>query len=200
MYIILINGHVGCLKTTLSYLLASSLGIAHISTSIMGPFVSDKNNPDFIPLRNSRYERLKMITDKYLSLGISVVLDGNFPFKKLRQEIYSIGRKYNVIDIISIKCTCDDISKLEQRFKYRRNNLNTPDSNANTIDAYWGSVKDYESIVEDKYKKRSISRINFESGQLVLEIENSNDVMAIKVHEAIKKLIHLNKFEKPYFE
>lgn len=199
MYIILINGYVGCLKTTLSYLLASSIGFAHVSTSVFGSFTSDKSDPNFTPLRNARYEKLMVITEKYLELNISVVLDGNFPNKNLRKQIYKLGEKYNVMDIISIRCICSDVNKLEERFKYRRENVFTPDSNANTIETYLGSVDDYENITDDKYRNHNISRILFDSGCFKVEIQNANDDMTNKVYNIIHKLSKSNMFKRPLF-
>jgi len=130
---------------------------------------------------------------------ISVILNGNFPFKSLKNDIYVVGTKYDITDIISIKCTCSDIHKLEERFKYRRYNINTPDSKANTIEAYRGSVEDYEDIDDDKYNDHRLSHIWFDSGNFTVELLNANDQMTNKVFNILKTLMKSDIIKRPFF-
>lgn len=199
MYIVLLNGHAGCLKTTLSYLIASNIGLAHISTSVMGDFKSNRNDPNFMILREIRYKKALDVLKLYLKLDISVVLDGNYPFKKLRQRVYDLGVQYNVDDIISITCICTEPKIIQNRFNFRLINSTVPDSKANLLTAYYGSVEEYETIENDNYKNEKVSMMIFDSGKFSIKMIHSNSEMSIKIFNFINHLIEKKLLTKPFF-
>lgn len=199
MNIIILNGHVGCLKTSLSYFLAANLKLGHVSTSNLGYFTSDINDPNFMQYRESRYNKLYMITEEYLKNDVSVVLDGNFPYNKQRSNIFKLAEKYEADNIISIKCFSSDKSVIEKRFDFRRKNILAPDSEANSIDAYLNSISEYEEFNNDFINNEKLSRLEFDSGIFSVNVINSVGTYTNKVLEIVRVLIKQKFLEKPFF-
>jgi len=199
MNIILVNGHVGCLKTTLSYFLAANLKLGLVSTSNLGYFTSDKNDPNFMKFRESRYDKLYLITEEYLKNNVSVVLDGNFPYNKLRSKIFRLAEKYKAKNIISIKCISNNKSIVKRRLAFRKKNNLAPDSDANSIDAYLNSVSKYEEFSNDLINNKKLSRIEFDSGKFSAKMISSGSAYANEVLKIVEALIKQKFLEKPFF-
>jgi thymidylate kinase/predicted kinase len=200
MYILLMNGYVASLKTTLSYLLAPTLQLGHITTSVMGDFTSNRADQDFFQLRDLRYTKSARIAEAYLNENVSVLLDGNYPLKRWRQQIYQLAHQYGVSDVISITCTCSRPDLIEQRLDYRRKTSGVPDATANAMDAFWGSIRDFEPIESDNLPDGTLpSLIEFDSGTFEVKGRRIISEQAKNVVELIQHLIDEGRLSEPLF-
>lgn len=201
MYIILLNGYVGCLKTTLSYLIAPALGLANVSTSVLGPFSSDREDPRFLALRDNRYRIASEVAAEYLRNGISVVLDGTYSLRRWRKEIYSLASKHGVEDVVAIKCTCSNLEMLGNRFCYRQQVTRAPDAQANQMKAYDESLVEFEPIDEDRLPNNGkISLIDFDSGTFSVTVRRACSDKVEKVTAVIESIIDGGLLSKPLFD
>ncbi len=200
MYIVMLNGHVACLKTTLSYLLAPVLKLGHISTSVLGEFVSRSDDKNLLKLRDQRYSKAAKITETYLREKQSIILDGNYTFRYWREEIYNLAVACGVSDVISVTCMSSRPEVVEERLAYRQRVPEAPDALANSMDAYWGSIKDFQPVDEDRLPNGShISRIQFDSGIFEVSILESNSQHAQEVAGTIQQLISNGRLAQPLF-
>lgn len=200
MNVVMINGHVACLKTTLGYLLAPMLQLGHVTTSVLGDFVSDEAAPAFDALREARYRAATAITRQFLLEGVPVILDGTFSRRAWRDAIYSLADQFGVEDVVSITCACSDSTIIEQRLAYRRLASDTPDAASNHWGAYEGSIKNFESIEADRRPAGcKISRLFFDSASLTLRREVILTQYAESVAVAVERLIASGKLSRPQF-
>jgi hypothetical protein len=200
MRIVLINGHVACLKTTLGYLLAPMLSLGHVTNSVLGAFVSDATAPTFQELREARYRTATAITRLYLNEGVSVVLDGTFARRAWREAIYQLADEFGVEDLVAITCVCSDPALIEQRFAYRRLASDSPDAAANHWGAYLGSIGAFEPIEGDTLPRGCcISRLTFDSGSFALRRDAILTPYAEAVALTIERLIASGRLSRPQF-
>lgn len=198
-YIILLNGHAGCLKTTLAYHLAANFSFALVTNSTLGGFVVDASSPEFMKMRLKRYEKAFVLVEHYLNNNVSVVVDGNYPSNSLRERIYNLAEKYNYDDVISVTCICSEKKALNERFKFRTDNPFAPDSHANSINSHFGSEKEFEDLAFDIFKEKNISQIVFDSCKFEAKIANSNSYFVQILYEFVNKIIQNNSLTKPFF-
>ena len=149
LFVVMLNGHAGCLKTTLSYLLATALEAGHVSTSLFGPIVPDRASEQFSALRDKRYSLALATATAYLQKGTSIVVDGTFALRRWRESLYRVGQQYGAEELVAVNCGCSDVKVLEERFRYRASNLNVPDATADSMNAYLGSVAEFEELEND---------------------------------------------------
>lgn len=117
-----------------------------VATYGMGTF--DPSSPERLAQdREVRYRRLLEIADAYLCRGLSLWLDGNFPKRAWRAEVFDLARRYRVSEVAVVRCHCSDPARLEERFASRRADRDQPDAEANDISAYHGSVAQFESLL-----------------------------------------------------
>jgi len=200
MNLVLINGHVACLKTTLGYLLAPILQLGHVTTSVLGEFVSDATAPNFNALREARYRTTTAITREFLREGVSVILDGTFSRRAWREAIYHLADQFGVEDVVAITCVCSNPAIVQQRLAYRRIALDAPDAAANHWSAYAGSVKDFEPIGIDRLPGgRRISRLVFDSASFDLRREVIMTPFAETVAVAMERLMASGRLSRPLF-
>jgi thymidylate kinase/predicted kinase len=163
-FVVMLNGHAGCLKTTLSYLLAPGLNAGHVSTSLFGPIVPDRASKVFLALRDKRYSLAMTAAAAYLRSGTSVVIDGTFALRRWRERLYQIAEQHGAQELIAITCGCSDIKRLEERFRHRADNADVPDAAAHSIDAYRGSVAEFEALDADDIPRGvRLSILSFDS-------------------------------------
>jgi thymidylate kinase/predicted kinase len=200
MRIVLINGHVACLKTTLAYLLAPMLELGLVTTSVLGEFIADANAPTFHTLQDARYQMATVITRQFLHHGVSVILDGTFSRRLWRDEIYKLADEYNVEHVVAVTCVCSDPALINQRLAHRRVAKNSPDSAANHWDAYLGSVHRFETIEEDRLPSgHLISRLTFDSALMAITRDKSETPYAEEVARIIERLVASGRLSRPQF-
>ena len=200
MYVVMLNGHAGCLKTTLSYLLAPTLQLGHISTSVLGPFVPQREAPRFLELRDQRYQIAAQIAEAYLKRGVSIVLDGNYSLRRWRRKIYEMAHTYGASDVIAVTCTCSRSEVLQERFAYRQRVRGVPDATANSMDAYWGSVEEFEPIGDDRMPDgRRPSHLEFDSGVFGVTVRECNSQDAEDVAAVLRYLVSSGRLAEPLF-
>jgi len=92
------------------------------------------------------YDELLHRVEKLLEKGRSVILDGTFYRRKLREKIYSIAMKTGV-PVYLVECRCPEWA-VEERLKRRKR---TPDeaSNVDRMDVYRKVKKVYENPILD---------------------------------------------------
>lgn len=196
----MLSGYIACLKTTLSYLIAPAFGLAHISTSVLGPFKPLRKAPDFFLLRDRRYEIAEKIAVTYLKNNVSIVLDGTYALRRWRNNIYKLGYKYGTEDVIAIKCICSNRDALKKRLAYRQKYIGVPDAQANTINAFEQSKEEFESISNDKLPDgKNISLIKFDSGTFKVEIKESNSKYANNIAGEIKNFMKHGRLNESIF-
>lgn len=201
-YVVLINGHVACLKTTLAYLLGPRLNIGLVTTSALGSFVADADSPDFMKLREARYETACQLVNQYLRSETSVVVEGTFARREWRRMIYDAARQHGQRDIIAITCVASDPSTVEKRLMHRRLNRDVPDAAASSMDAYWGSVAAFEPIERDESAPIvQLSQYELDTSTFRLrEIRTAADaVVSTRVIEATQRLIDSGRLGHPLF-
>lgn len=111
----------------------------------MGPF--DPSSPERLAMdRDLRYQKAVDVAAVYLRHGLSVWVDGNFPTATRRSSILDLARASVVHDVVLLQCICSDVSLLEARFARRRDDPALPDSAANSLTAYYGSVGHFEAV------------------------------------------------------
>lgn len=200
MSIVLLNGHVACLKTTLGYLLAPILNLGHVTNSVLGDFVSDASAPTFQTLREARYRTATTITRQYLHEGVSVLLDGTYARRAWREAIYRLADEFGVAEVIAITCVCSQPHLIHQRLAYRRLSTETPDAAANQWGVYLGSVSAFEPIEDDATPSgRRISRLTFDSGTFTLRRNAVLTPYAEAVALAVERLIDSGRLGRPHF-
>lgn len=198
-FVLMLNGYAGCLKTTLSYLLAPYLRAAHVSTSLLGPIVSDRDDPDFLRLRETRYERAFQLVGSYLNAGSSVVVDGTFALKRWREQLYSTAAEEGADEILALKCVCGDTGKLENRFEFRKKWRQAPDAVADSMNAYFGSVEEFEPL-RGEYVPEDLrfSRIIFDSCEHTVQVLEGGRT-AGRVVGLLKRFRRQGRLDEPLF-
>lgn len=200
MNIVLLNGYVVCLKTTLGYLLAPVLNIGHVTNSVLGEFVSDASAPVFQLMREARYQTSTAITRQYLHEGVSVLLDGTYARRAWRKAIYQLADEFGVTEVIAITCVCSQPHLIHQRLAYRQLSPETPDAAANHWSAYLGSVRAFESIEDDVTPNgRRVSRLTFDSGTFTLRRNAILTPYAETVALAVERIIDSGRLRHPHF-
>ena len=195
----MLNGYAACLKTTLSYLLATALEVGHVSTSLFGPIVADRASGDFLSLREQRYTSANAATAAYLTRGTSVVVDGTFALRRWRESFYQTAREFGVQEVVAVTCICSDIRLLEERFRHRANNVDVPDAAAHSFSAYAGSMKEFEPLDHDEIPQEiRLSRLLFDSCSGTVQILKSGE-KAIVVAELINIFIRRGMLAQPLF-
>ena len=96
--------------------------------------------------REIRYRHLFDLAEAYLSRGLSLWVDGNFPRQTWRSGILDAARRHGVSEVAAIQCFCSIPALLEARFRSRREDPDQPDASADDISAYHGSVSQFEPL------------------------------------------------------
>lgn len=200
MHIVLLNGHVACLKTTLSYLLAPVLSLAHVSTSVCGSFSSDPNEADFVSRRHARYRVVQQAVAAYARNGVSVIVDGTFARREWRRMIYDEAIRGNADDVVLVTCVSSDPSAVRTRFAHRSSNPSVPDAEADLMDAYWGSVNAFEPTDDDVIRDgRRPSRVIFDSASYTVRVLDDHAGYGAIVARAIETLVRTGALKTPLF-
>ncbi|MBX7052619.1 MAG: hypothetical protein K1X54_11335 [Flavobacteriales bacterium] len=189
MIVVMITGHVGCLKTSLSYLLAANFNLGHVSTSNFGKIDILGDEVEMQSQRSHRYMKAFSLCDMYLSMGTSIVVEATFDQSHYRQSIYDLAESHDVEDVICIFSFASDSKVVLDRLNWRKKFKNTPDSFSNSISNYTNSAATFHSISNDHFSKRPISRIDFDSGIIVSKVMNGK----IELVQEISDFINMNE-------
>lgn len=121
-----------------------------LATYGLGSF--DPSSPEKLAQdREARYRRLFSLVEAYLSLGLSIWVEANFPLRTWRSEILDLARRHAVSEVTSIQCFCSLPELLEERFRNRRRDPFQPDAQADDISAYYGSVSQFEPLSASEF-------------------------------------------------
>lgn len=144
--LVLTCGYVSCLKTSLSLAIAPRLAMSILGTYGMGTFSA--SSPERLERdREVRYRHLFEIANAYLTRGLSLWVDGNFPKRAWRAEIFGLARRYRIGEVAIVRCHCSNPAQLESRFASRRADRSQPDAQADDLSAYYGSIAQFESLL-----------------------------------------------------
>jgi len=102
--------------------------------------------------REVRYGHLFDLADAYLSHGLSLWVDGNFPRRAWRTAILRLAERHHVSEVAVIHCFCSVPELLEERFRSRRADPAQPDAKADDISAYHGSVSQFEPLIDVEFE------------------------------------------------
>ena len=165
MFIVMMNGHVACLKTTIARKLSEKLSLQLIETNKFGKVIGEGNNMEFSK-RGARYQKLFEFANATLAKGHSVVLDGTFSMVSWRKRIYALAERYSVDGFVIIRCTCRDAKVIKSRLECRRQNPQFPESEVHHFQNYLQSVGEDEKPYSDAMG----------SGKLpcIIEVESAN--------------------------
>jgi thymidylate kinase len=171
MYVVMLNGHVACLKTT-----------------------------RFLELRDQRYQIAAQIAEAYLKRDVSIILDGNYALRRWRKQIYDLAATYGASDVIAVTCTCSRPEVVRERLAYRRRVSGAPDAAANIMEAYWGSIEDFEPIENDRLPDGSRpSHLEFDSGTFKITARKCSSQHAKAVAAVLQYLVSSGRLAKPLF-
>lgn len=198
MDLVMVNGHVACLKTRLSYLLAPLLSMAHVTTSVLGSFEPHSDDQRFFALRDKRYLVATETVEHYLARGVSVIVDGTFALPRWRDAIYTAAARYRVCELVAVTCVCSRRETIEQRLAYRRRTPSAPDARANDIAAYDGSVRTFVPLDNDWLPDgRGISHIVFDSCTFEVAALRSEGNLCGRVVGLLKELAQSRILGRP---
>jgi hypothetical protein len=120
-----------------------------LATYGLGSF--DPTSPEKLAQqREERYGHLFELADAYLSRGLSLWVDGNFPQRAWRSGVLGVARRHGVPEVAAIQCFCSMPARLEKRFLSRRTDPDQPDARADDISAYHGSVSQFEPLTPEE--------------------------------------------------
>jgi hypothetical protein len=149
--LVLVCGHVCCLKTSLSLAVAPRLSLNLLATYGLGDF--DPSSAERLAeARERRYRLLFELAEAYLGRGLSLWVDGNFPFRTLRSAVLDRARSYGVANVVILECTCSTSAVLEGRFERRRIDPAQPDAKAAHIREYFRSVSHFEELDPSEFE------------------------------------------------
>lgn len=200
MSLLLLNGHVACLKTTLAYSLSPGLGMALVSTSVLGEFPFDDKDAGFLPARDRRYAIAAETISQYLSHGISVIADGTYALGRWRRRLYETARNHGVDEIVALTCTCSDPNVVRRRLLHRRLNPDAPDAASHDFAAFDSSIASFEPLDEDQALVGSgLVRLTFDSATFTIDDAPSDYGLASRVVDAVRGLATSGFLSRPLF-
>jgi predicted kinase len=133
--------------------------------------------------REVRYRHLFDLADAYLSRGLSLWVDGNFPRRAWRSEILGLARRYAVSEVAAIQCFCSVPELLEERFRARREDPDQPDAQANDISAYHGSVSHFEPVTAAEFNDlASWELLEYDSCRKILKLRKLHSHLGSGIH------------------
>lgn len=117
-YVIMMNGHPACLKSTISKKLSEKLSIPLVRTNAFGGTISSNGYSTF-ELRNNRYQQAFKQAEELLKQKHSIVFDGTFTKLEWRKQLYDLCTKYKVDEVIIFRCISSNCEVVRKRFKKR---------------------------------------------------------------------------------
>ena len=130
--------------------MAPRLSMNLLATYGLGSF--DPTSPEKLAQdREIRYRHLFDLAEAYLSRGLSLWVDGNFPRRAWRSGILDAARCHSVSEVVAVQCFCSAPELLEERFQSRRADPEQPDARADDISAYHGSMSQFEPLTADEF-------------------------------------------------
>jgi thymidylate kinase/predicted kinase len=187
-FVVLFNGHAASGKTTLAYAIAPPLRAGLVTTSSLGCFIAARADPDFLPMRERRYDRALALADKYMDFGVPVILDGTYALRGWRQAVFRRAAARGVSEIAVVTCECHDKNVLTHRFSQRAANPDLPDACANTMDAYFGSASEDEAFNAEREALPSVvvGHVHVDTARGAVSIARHSKV-ALRVAELLRQ-------------
>lgn len=171
-HIILFHGFPVCYKSTLAIHLEKKSGIPLCATFMYGKVMVDGKWKS--SAREVRYVCLLKNAEEYLKTGVSVILDGNFSLKTMREKIYRLADKYDY-EIIILKTVCYDENIILRRLEERKENKSLIESDVNRFEIFKKLKNESERkpVEKDKYVIRNKCDIILtDTGKKVILINN----------------------------
>ena len=131
--IILFHGFPVCYKSTLALHLEEKLNIPLSATFMYGKVVLEgvwKSSA-----RQARYMCLLKNAEEHLKKRDSVILDGNFSLKTMREKIYRLANKYGY-RVIIVKAVCYDENMILRRLGERKENKSLIESDVHRFEIF----------------------------------------------------------------
>lgn len=195
-YAILMNGYTASLKTYTARRVANLLKIPLIETNKLGRCT----NADGLlndSLRERRYEiavsQASLMAENHLPL----VVDGTFNFQRWRNGLYAPLLENGVEDVIIVRCVCFDEDIICARVAERERNRILPENEAAKMENYLKTLRDDESIFEDKLPSGRPSIIEFRTGpEYTVELKQGNSDIAKQIRYLIWESFHTGKLNE----
>lgn len=158
-----------------------------IEYAVKNQNLSEKETEKYQELISKQKEMVyDALFDKAFSLlseGRSVLLDGTFYKRNLRERAYSIAHDTNHnIYVVECVCTETEIEKRLQRRKYRKDEL----SNAEEMRIYYMLKDQYENPYEDGVPLITVDTNNFYINEK--NTEKTSKMELISIIKSIKKI------------
>lgn len=184
MYLIIMNGHVACLKTTLARKLSDLLEVPLLETNKFGRVLNEENLMD-LEKRNKRYSALLEMAETYVSNNYSVILDGTFGLEEWRRKVYAICSKHGVTEIAVIRCVSSSDEVVKWRLMEREFDALAPEKEVFYWDNYLQSVSMYENVENDIVSQElKVNILEFDSATKVLSVKKRETDLAKKLEDA----------------
>ncbi len=184
--IMMMNGYICNLKTTISHSLAKKYEIGRLETKQMGNIHREKD-------KNLRYKHLASLAKERAKMGCDVILDGTFGKKAYRQAIYDIGEELGIEDIVIVNCCCKNEQEIWRRINERQ-------KNDSLCISEW-QKKNHEGLDSDLYKGKPPSIIQIDTANYTVNAKNSRtrfcSDLTNKLSEAMKLIKKQGEKEQP---
>ena len=168
MFIIMLNGHVACLKTTIARRLSDLLKAPLLETNKFGSVIGESRLMDD-SRRINRYKMLYKLADSILADGYSLILDGTFIYRGWRKPVYDLCKKYSIKDIVIVRCYSTDENAIKRRLLFRKSDKFNPERGVVYFKNYLQSVSQdeppYSDVLCDGYQP-GIVEIDSSSGAI----------------------------------
>jgi predicted kinase len=116
-FVIMMNGHPACLKSTISKKLAEQMNIQLVRTNAFGGTILPSGFSSF-ESRNPRYQLAFKQAEELMITGVSLIFDGTFTHEIWRKQLYDLCEKYNY-QIVIIRCISSNAEIIKNRFSRR---------------------------------------------------------------------------------
>ncbi len=188
MFVIMMNGHVACLKTTIAAKLAKVLGVPVVHTNRHGHILAKDMSMD-PRKREKRYDNLFREAEGLLKAGRSLILDGTFARARWRNRAYSLCRKYPVGKVAIIRCVCPDKKAIRERLRKRRECTFLPENEIFRYKNHIESIRQDEPPYSDEIREgKKPCIIEFDSGEFEIKARTGSKCPE-KIAKALVKIV-----------
>ena len=157
-FVVMMNGHPACLKSTISKALAKELNVDLIQTNMFGGTITETGYSS-LDLRDARYQKAFLKAEELFMERKSFIFDGTFTKKKWREQLYSLCKYYDVGKVIILRCFSSDVKVVEQRFFQRALGSESAEKDSVYLKNYLRDVPLDEPPFTDKEVKKGLASI-----------------------------------------
>lgn len=191
-YAILMNGYTASLKTYTARRVANQLKIPIIETNRLGRCTGDDGLLDDA-LREKRYEIACQQASLLTKAGLPIVVDGTFNFQRWRNRLYLPLTANGVEDIVIVRCVCDDEAIIRARLNSRQANRILPENEAASMENYFKTRRDDESVYEDGLP----SIVEFRTGpEYTVRVRQGKSEIAQLVRDLVWESFHTGRLNE----